>query len=88
MATMTCRSTFAFDAATIRSIRSLARRWRVSQAEAVRRAVAAAEDPSSAPGDPFERLAAHRAAGGLSPERAGAYLAAVRRDRAQWRGRG
>ena len=39
MATMTCRSTFAFDPATIRSIRSLARRWRVSQAEAVRRAV-------------------------------------------------
>ena len=39
MATMTHRTTFALDAATARRLRQLAKLWKVSQAEVVRRSV-------------------------------------------------
>jgi hypothetical protein len=39
MATMSVRSTYAFDAETVRLLRELAGYWGVSQAEAIRRSV-------------------------------------------------
>ena len=89
MKTMTHRTTFALDDATARRLRHLASLWRVSQAEVVRRAVAQAE--SAAGGvktDPIALLEELHASGeGLAPEAADAYLAQVREDRREWRGR-
>lgn len=41
---MYIRSTFALDDATARGLESLARKWRVSKSEALRRAVARAQE--------------------------------------------
>ena len=87
MATMTYRTTFAFDAATMRRLKNLAARWRVSQAEVVRRALTQAEHiPSTARPDPVTMLKELHAAGqGLSRKKAEAWLAEVRSDRKRWR---
>jgi hypothetical protein len=42
MAMMTIRSTYALDPDTVRILAQLARRWRVSKSEALRRAIRAA----------------------------------------------
>ncbi len=42
MAIMTIKSTYALDAGTVRTLEQLARRWRVSKSEALRRAIGAA----------------------------------------------
>ena len=47
MATMTMRATFALDMATIARIRWLAGHWSVSQAEVIRRSVAASNEKCS-----------------------------------------
>lgn len=44
MATMHIRSTFALDEPTVRGLADLARKWRVSKSEALRRAVARAQE--------------------------------------------
>ncbi|MEY4485276.1 MAG: hypothetical protein RL693_2728 [Verrucomicrobiota bacterium] len=85
MAIMTVRTTFAFDRLTIGRIKELADRWQVSQAEAVRRAVALAADPSNRAADPAAALAAYHRQGGLLAEEANNYLAEVRENRADWR---
>ncbi len=85
MATMTVRTTFAFDRLTIGRIKALADRWQVSQAEAVRRAVAAAAEQSTRAIDPAAALAAYHHQGGMLAEEANAYLAEVRENRADWR---
>lgn len=87
MATMTVRTTFAFDPLTIGRIKDLADRWQVSQAEAVRRAVAVAAEQSVNAVNPVEALAAYHAQGGMVAEEANAYLAEVRENRADWRGK-
>lgn len=85
MATMTHRTTFALDEATVTRIRRLAAEWNVSQAEVIRRAVAQS-DAASNP-DPLAMLEAlHRADQGLSPAEAVSYLTTVREDRQRWRG--
>ena len=48
MATLTIRTTVAFDPATVARWERLAKRWGVSKSEALRRALEAAEVPSSA----------------------------------------
>ena len=87
MATMTERTTFALDRESCRRLKALAARWRVSQSEVVRRALARAEQMAdSAADDPAAALKALHAAGrGLVREKAEAYLAEVRRDRDGWR---
>lgn len=83
---MTHRTTFALDEATATRIRELASEWRVSQAEVVRRVVAAAAEKPEP--DPLALLAElHRAGDGLSENSANQYLADVRKDRQQWRAR-
>lgn len=85
MAIMTHRTTFALDERTTRSIKSLAKLWKVSQAEVVRRAVSLAEKPAAKP-DPVTLLQQLHASGdGLVSETAKKYLAEVREDRKKWR---
>ncbi|HEY1050073.1 MAG TPA: hypothetical protein VGE39_09975 [Prosthecobacter sp.] len=86
MATMTHRATFALDDGTTASIKSLAKLWKVSQAEVVRRAVSQAEVSTLKP-DPVALLQQLHAAGeGLPAKTANTYLAEVREDRKKWRG--
>jgi len=86
MATMTHRTTFALDEATMARIKNLATLWKVSQAEVVRRAVSMAQSPApaSSPKIEFEKFL--RAGNGLDPKIAGQYLEEVREDRQMWRG--
>ncbi|MFP4377234.1 MAG: ribbon-helix-helix protein, CopG family [Spirochaetales bacterium] len=79
------RTSFALDHATVERLQRLARRWNVSQAEVVRRAVRAAADQADAEGESVaERLDRYRTANGLGSEEADAYLSRVREERADW----
>ena len=82
---MLYRTTFALDAETVRRIRGLAARWRVSQAEAVRRAVARAAEEQAAAADPVDSLRRYHSRGGIDPQRADLFLAEVRAERDAWR---
>lgn len=85
MATMTHRTTFALDDATVTRIRRLAAQWQVSQAEVIRRVVAQS-DAATQP-DPVAMLdALHRAGEGLTADDAASYLTTVREGRHSWRG--
>jgi hypothetical protein len=86
MAVMTHRSTFALDKATNQRIKSLAKLWKVSQAEVVRRAVSFAEMmPKTDPVAMLQEL--HDTGKGLTVASAKEYLAEVRQDRKSWRGK-
>jgi Arc/MetJ-type ribon-helix-helix transcriptional regulator len=86
---MTYRTTFALDQPTAARLKRLATRWRVSQAEVVRRAVAEAEANAAAKvADPAAALKQMVESGqGLEPAKADAYLKQVRADRKRWRAR-
>jgi hypothetical protein len=90
MATMIHRTTFALDSNTIRRLKTLAVHWKVSQAEALRRALAETESrirSESVKPNPAAMLRDLFASGqGLDPEKAGAYIAEVYEDRKHWRG--
>jgi predicted transcriptional regulator len=87
MAVMTHRTTFALDAETIRRLKRLAKRWQVSQAEVVRRAVAQAEaQPEPQTSDPITMLRQMQESDPVDPEKAERYLAEVYKDRKRWRG--
>jgi predicted transcriptional regulator len=88
MPTMTHRTTFALDQATARRLKRLASRWKVSQAEVVRRSVERAEQQEEVDkSDPVTRLRDLFAAGqGLDSDQASSYIAEVYEDRKQWRG--
>lgn len=55
MPTMTHRTTFALDEVTAQRLKRLARRWNVSQAEVVRRAVDQAEKETSSSQSEIDR---------------------------------
>lgn len=82
------RTTFALDDPTIRKMKRLASRWRVSQAEVVRRAIdqADARDAEETVAR-IERLRDYYRRGGLSSETAASYLEEVAENRSEW-GRG
>lgn len=87
MPTMIHRTTFALDKTTARRLKRLAVRWRVSQAEVVRRSLEQAEK-GAAPDKPdpvamLRRL--HENGGGIDPQRAKKWLAEIREDRKHWR---
>ncbi len=85
MANMVHRATFALDEVTVTRIRRLATAWKVSQAEVIRRAVAAT-DVATNP-DPLAMLESlHQSGSGLSTAKAESYLTAVREARSEWRG--
>jgi len=85
MATMTHRTTFALDETTAQRLKRLARRWNVSQAEVVRRAVDQAEkEASSSPVEIEHRVEAARQLRKSLKERkvdVGAWLATARDSR-------
>ncbi len=85
---MTHRTTFALDEATAQRLKRLAARWKVSQAEVVRRSVEQAENLKKAEvPDPAAILQALFASGGgLDLEKGNAYIAEVYEDRKHWRG--
>jgi predicted transcriptional regulator len=87
MPTMTHRTTFALDEATARRLKRLAARWRVSQAEVVRRSLEQAEKRTEVQKpDPIALLRRlHENGGGLDRKKAEAYLAEVYEDRKHWR---
>jgi hypothetical protein len=89
MAVMTHRTTFTLDGATVRRLKRLANRWKVSQAEVILRAVAQAEvQPDPLPADPVSMLRRlHESSEAIDPKRAESYLAEVYADRKRWRGR-
>lgn len=87
IAIMTHRTTLALDEGTAARIKSLAKLWKVSQAEVVRRAVSqmGSQPPKADPIVLLEQLESSGAA--LSAKAATAYLSRVRQDRRAWRGR-
>lgn len=84
---MTHRTTFALDEKTAKGLKRLEKKWKVSQAEVVHRAVEEAEKWPQPNGRDlalcFKEF--HQVAGSLVREEADAYLAEVRKDRNQWR---
>ena len=86
MPTMTHRTTFALDKVTARRLKKLAARWKVSQAEVVRRSVEQAEKQGEAEKpDALAMLRTYHAKGGLDPKRAEKWLEEIREDRQRWR---
>lgn len=81
------RTSFALDELTARRLKTLAARWKVSQAEVVRRSVERAErSPDFDTGDPVARLRRlHETGGGLQPKEAQKWIAEIREDRKHWR---
>lgn len=85
METTKHRTSFALDVGTADRIRRLARLWKVSQAEVVRRAVAMAEQRArSAAGSVGERLQEYRSIGRIPGDAADAYLKEIAEDRSRW----
>jgi hypothetical protein len=83
MATMHIRSTFALDETTSRGLAQLARRWGVSKSEALRRAVARAQEQPGPKGEmtPLEALLALKRKPLLSRAQARSWRAANERAR-------
>ena len=50
MATITIKSTYSLDVETVRQLEAMARRWKVSKSEALRRAIRAAANQQPAAG--------------------------------------
>ncbi len=88
MATMTYRTTFALDNKTIERLKHLAAAWHTSQAEAVRRAIALADEKTTAETDKTALLREIHTSGKLlAREQAEAYLTETKANRkAAWRG--
>ena len=88
MSIMTHRTTFALDRTTALRLKRLASRWKVSQAEVVRRSVEQAEKQSDLVKPDAVALLKqlHEEEGGLDPKQAEAYLAQIYTDRKHWRG--
>ena len=87
MAIMTHRTTFALDAATARRLRQLAKLWKVSQAEVVRRSVERSEQTAqAAKSDPVSLLRElHAKGGGIGKAQADRWIAETYEDRKNWR---
>jgi Arc/MetJ-type ribon-helix-helix transcriptional regulator len=81
MANMTERITLTFDKETRQRLQTLVARWRVSQAEVVRRAVARAEEAERMASDPVADLLPFHAQGGLDAARFSGYLEQLQEDR-------
>jgi len=82
MATTTIKSTYALDVDTVRQLDAMARRWKVSKSEALRRAIrtAAAQQPSEER-EALEALQGLQDALGLTEDAARAWEDRVRSER-------
>jgi hypothetical protein len=81
MATPTIKSTYVMDAGTVEALERIARRWRVSKSEALRRAIRAAAEPPVGPSGALQALDELQRSLKLGPARARQWAQAVRRER-------
>ena len=81
MAAPSSRSTFALDAETIRTLEMVARRWKVSKSEALRRAIRAAAERSEKGHRALETLSELQRSLGLSREKARSWARQARAER-------
>jgi hypothetical protein len=82
MAVPRIKSTYVMDVDTVEALDRIARRWRVSKSEALRRAIrAAAAAPPPASNDALEALDDLQASLDLSPARIRAWARATREER-------
>jgi hypothetical protein len=82
MAVTTIKSTYALDVETVRALERMARRWKVSKSEALRRAIRAAaggEGPGAGGG--VAALDALQQALALTPQKARAWARTARAER-------
>ncbi len=82
MATQSVKTTYSLDVETVRTLEDLARRWNVSKSEALRRAIRASS--GRAPTEeltPVQALDRVQRSLGLTPQSAGRWAAAARRER-------
>jgi len=83
MATPSIKSTYVMDMATMQALERIARHWKVSKSEALRRAIrAAAEQPLPDAGEALRALDELQRSLKLTPSAARAWARAVRRERA------
>lgn len=89
MASMTVRSTFAFDPVTAQRLEHLAKRWGLSKSEVLRRVIASAESGSlplgqrEIPSTPLEAFRRIQTADILPPGTAAQWQAELAEERAQ-----
>ena len=82
MAVTTIKSTYALDVPTVRALEQMARGWNVSKSEALRRAIrAAAQREAGRSGEALGALADLQKALALTPTKARAWTARVRKER-------
>jgi len=84
MASTTIKSTYSLDVETVRELDAIARRWKVSKSEALRRAVHAAAKAKSPVGADVEALRALdtlQSSLGLTADGCAKWETAVRRER-------
>jgi len=82
MATPTLKATFSLDLQSARTLEALAKRWRVSKSEALRRAIrGAASAPTAGSHEAIRALEALQRAMALTPAAARAWERRVRVER-------
>ena len=81
------RTTFSFDRTTMFTLKNLAARWRVSQAEVVRRALVFVNQNESlgTTSSPLSRLENYQKTGSMVREEAELYLQTAKNERKSWR---
>lgn len=80
MATPKIKATYAVDVETVRTLEDIARRWKVSKSEALRRAIHAAAREGDSP-DALAALDDLQAALGMTAEKAERWADEVRAER-------
>ena len=82
MATTTIKSTYSLDVETVRQLEAIARRWKVSKSEALRRAIrAAASQKLPAEQEALDALQRLQDTIGLTDEEAGHWEDRIRSER-------
>jgi hypothetical protein len=82
MASTTIKSTYSLDVETVRKLEVMARRWKVSKSEALRRAIHAAAKGKMPPtGEALAALDKLQASVSLTPEASAAWERASRDER-------
>jgi hypothetical protein len=82
MAVTAIKTTYSLDAQTVRALEEMARKWKVSKSEALRRAIRlAAEQAASAPESPLQALDALQSALDLDADQAARWEKRARAER-------
>lgn len=81
MARPTVKSTYSLDVDTVQRLERLARRWKVSKSEAMRRAILSADEDSSEQSEALQALNALQESLRLTPARAREWEREAREER-------